>query len=128
MRLFRFPALIVILVVTIFILAATEPPPTFQVTEEEKSELESAFTSKLQSKTSLNQTGLEIFTPEVDTAYKTVDGSLALLWLALRDDGGRILATEPGLALARKTDQGWEIIMPDDENWDELFSSIPEEM
>jgi len=128
MRQIRFLIFIIICFVLIFILAASEPPPSFEVSEEEKAELALAFTQKIQSKTLSSPVGMNIFTPELDSAYKTIDGSLALLWLALRDNAGRIVATEPGLAIAQKIEDEWQIFTPGDSEWEELFSALPEEL
>jgi hypothetical protein len=48
--------------------------------------------------------------------------------LALRDDSGRLLATEPGLVLAQRTEEGWLVLLPGDPGWEELLSEMPVEM
>lgn len=127
-RRIRFLPYLFLFALSFFLLAASEPPASIQVSEEEKSELSSAFNQRFQNEAFSDTTGVSAFIPELDTAFKTPDGSIALLWLALRDDSGYILATEPGLAIAQKTDTGWNIVMPGDTDWKELFTSLPEEM
>jgi len=127
-RSFRLVFLIFLSSVAIFLLAAGDPPAPLQVSEEVKSELSEAFLQRFQSVKGLQPLVLDLFSPEVDTAFVTPDGKTAVLWLALRDDTGRIVATEPGLALAKKMDQYWQVIIPGDVDWEEGLASLPEEM
>lgn len=112
----------------IFLTAAGDPPPPEQVTEEVKSAISDAFFNRLNSSTGLKSLAFDLFTPEIDTAFMSPDEKTAVIWLALRDESGRILATEPGLALARKIDNHWEVLLPGDPGWDEIFAALPEEM
>jgi hypothetical protein len=112
----------------IFLLAADEPPRQAEVTNEIRSELSAAFTERISYSTSTDLLVYNLFTPEIDTAFTTLDGDIAVVWLALRDNHGKILATEPGLAFAKKIKGVWKIILPDDPDWNEVFSAVPQEM
>jgi hypothetical protein len=48
--------------------------------------------------------------------------------LALRDHSGRRLATEPGLALARLSAEGWQVLLPGDPGWAETLAALPDGM
>ncbi len=128
MRVFRLCLLIFLSSIAIFLLAAGDPPTHDQVPEEVKADLSDALIQRLNSSKGMQPLAFNLFSPEIDAAFITPDGKTAILWLALRDDNGRILATEPGLALAKKIDQNWKMILPGDPDWDERYASIPEEM
>ncbi len=128
MRLIRFIILTFLSIAALFLSAATDPPPPEQVTEEVKSALSDAFFINLNTSTGLKSLTFDLFTPEIDTAFIAPDGKTAVIWLALRDDSDKILATEPGLALAKKIDNKWEVLLPGDPDWEEIFSALPEEM
>ena len=70
----------------------------------------------------------DLFTPELDTAFLSPGGETAVLWLALRDDTGRRLATEPGLALAILEGGDWRVLLPGDAGWDATLQSLPDGM
>lgn len=128
MRLIRFIILTFLSIAALFLSAAGDNPPPQQVTEEIKSALSDAFVSRLNASMGLKSLTFDLFTPEIDTAFIAPDGKTAVIWLALRDDSGKILATEPGLALAKKIENNWEVLLPGDPDWDETFAALPEEM
>ena len=117
-------SLLILSCIMVFLTAPAEPPllPTSEAT---KNDLWSAFNQRLQSNAAIRPLAFDLFTPELDTAFLTADGNTAVLWLALRDDYGRRLATEPGLALARQTPTGWQILLPGDPDWQEMLISLP---
>ncbi len=127
-RLFRFISLLFLTITALFVLAAGDPPGPNQVSDEEKSDLAEAFYQRIYNLKGLQPLAFELFSPEIDTAFITPDGQIAVIWLALRDDTGKILATEPGLALAKKTGQDWEVILRGDSDWEDTFASVPEDM
>lgn len=112
----------------IFLIAATEPPETEPVPEKVENELAVAFEQRIQTSVAKSAISLDIFNPEIDSAYLNDDGDIAVIWLALRDEYGRKLATEPGLAFGRLTNGEWEVILPGDSDWDFVFSQIPENL
>ncbi len=128
MRLFRLFIMIFLSVAAIFLSAAGDPPLPEQVTEGVKSDLSDAFVIRLNTLTGFRSLAFDLFTPEIDSAFIDPDGKTAVIWLALRDDSGRILATEPGLALAKKKDNHWEVLLPGDPDWKETFAALPEEL
>ncbi|MHB8135361.1 MAG: M23 family metallopeptidase [Anaerolineaceae bacterium] len=108
-----------------FILVSADVPPPFPVTPETEAELSAAFFNRLETKSTTKSLTFDLFTPEVDSAYTSPDGRTAVIWLALRDDSGRLLATEPGLVLGVLTDNGWQVLLPGDPGWDETFINLP---
>lgn len=55
------------------------------------------------------------------------DGEWALVFMAFADpESGEILATEPGLAFARRTAGEWNAILPAAANWPETLQNLPE--
>ncbi len=111
----------------VLLLSAPTEPPLLPAPAVVQADLWSAFTKRLQSSSPKSLT-FDLFTPELDTAFLTADGKTAVLWLALRDDYGRRLATEPSLLLARQTQTGWHIVMPDDPAWEEISKSLPPQL
>lgn len=122
---FRIRLSLLILCCIVVLLTAPADPPLLPASETIKNELWSAFSQRLQSDTAIRPLAFDLFTPELDTAFLTADGNTAVLWLALRDDYGRRLATEPGLAMARQTPSGWQILLPGDPEWQETLTSLP---
>jgi murein DD-endopeptidase MepM/ murein hydrolase activator NlpD len=104
--------------------AASDPPPT-PAAPETQAELSAALTRRLGAGPRSHSLTLDLFTPELDTAFIVPGGESAVLWLALRDDTGRRLASEPGLALAHLSSQGWQVLLPGDPGWDESLAALP---
>ncbi len=123
----RLIAIILLIFSSLMLFAADNPPPS-TASEETQAELSSAFFSRLDSVSAKSIITFNLFTPEVDTAFISPDGKTAVIWLALRDDGGRILATEPGLVVAKITENGWQVLLPGDPGWDETIAALPEGM
>ncbi len=114
-------------ILTAFLLSASSDPPPQPATAETQAELSAAFTRRLEGP-GIKSLTFDLFDPEVDVAITSPDGKTAVLWLALRDDAGRLLATEPGLALATRTDDGWQVLLPGDPGWEEALAALPEGM
>jgi hypothetical protein len=123
----RFPTLILLIAVALLLPAADNPPP-IPASAETQAELSEAFNRRLQSNPEVNSLVFNLFTPELDTAFTSPDGKTAVLWLALRDDSGRLLATEPGLAIAHLSEEGWQVLLPGDPGWEESLDTLPEGM
>lgn len=119
---------LLLLAATLFLLPGAGDPPPTTASNETQADLSAAFFHRLQSDPEANLLVFDLFTPELDTAFLSPDGETAVLWLALRDDLGRRLATEPGLALAILSDNGWQVLLPGDPGWDELLNTLPEGM
>lgn len=118
---------ILLIIAAFSLISASNPPPT-PASADLQVELFEAFTRRLQENPADKSITFDLFTPELDTAFISLDGKTAVLWLALRDDYGRILATEPGLVLATSTSNGWQIILPGDNAWDTTMAAIPQDM
>jgi len=123
----RLIAIILLIFSSLMIFAADDPPP-MMASEETQAELSSAFLKRVDSVSAKNILTFNLFSPEIDTAFLSPDGKTAVIWLALRDDNGRILATEPGLVVAIKSEDGWQVILPGDPEWDETITKLPQGM
>lgn len=66
-----------------------------------------------------------LFQPELDEIFYSNDGNRAVLWLALRDPNGHLLATEPGVALALKSADGWQIVFKGEADWEKVYPTLP---
>ena len=117
-----------LLAATLLLLPAIGDPPPIPTTAETEAELSAAFFQRLQSDPRAKPLVFDLFTPELDTAFISPDGKTAVLWLALRDDHGRRLATEPGLALAILLDDSWQVLLPRDPGWEETLIALPDGM
>jgi murein DD-endopeptidase MepM/ murein hydrolase activator NlpD len=122
----RYLTILVLLISSLILISADNPPP-IPASTELQAELSDAFFQKLAS-SNIQIELLKVFTPELDTAFVSLDGKTAVIWLALRDESGRLLATEPGLVLAELTEEGWQIILPGEKGWDEALAALPEEL
>jgi hypothetical protein len=122
-------ALILLLVsaITLLLPAGGDPPPA-PASPGTQSQLAAALISRLGSDPGAHALTFDLFTPELDTAFLSPDGSTSVLWLALRDDNGRRLASEPGFALAQRTSEGWQVRLPGDPGWEEMLAALPEGM
>jgi hypothetical protein len=123
----RFLTPILLITATLLLLSADNPPP-IPASAETQADLSKAFNQRLQSDPEVQLLALDLFTPELDTAFVSPDGKTAVLWIALRDDSGRLLATEPGLAIAHLSETGWQVLLPGDPEWEEALSTLPEGM
>jgi hypothetical protein len=124
MKLTRFLSLILLGVATLLLSASGDLPPV-PASPETRAELSTAFYHRLQGVPAVHSLTFDLFTPELDTAFTSLDGKTAVMWIALRDDYGRILATEPGLVLGQLTDEGWQVILPGDTGWEETLNTLP---
>jgi hypothetical protein len=122
----RFLAVLLLIASSLLLVASGDPPP-MQASADDQAELAAAFENRLQAPTTKILT-FDLFHPELDTAFISPDGKTAVLWLALRDDSGRLLATEPGLALAIQGADGWQVLLPGDVSWEEALAALPEGM
>ncbi|MAT41880.1 MAG: hypothetical protein CL609_06030 [Anaerolineaceae bacterium] len=111
--------------VPLMFLAAEDPPPYQTASEDLKAELWSAFSDKVLQPENQKNLTFDLFTPELDEAFLTPDGTTAVLWLALRDEYGQRLATEPGLVIAVLNDNRWEVLLPDDPAWEKTITTLP---
>ena len=113
-------------VLLVVLLSAGSTPPPQSENAQERAELQQAFSDSLRSADSPTLTGvLDLFTPEINEIFITPSGDAAVLWLALRDERGKLLATEPGLLLAVKEARGWRVINRTDPTWQATLESIP---
>ena len=118
---FRF----IIVFLALFLLAASAWQPPQPASPEVKSTLWDAFTRRATELRPGESLTFELFTPELDEAFLSPDGTAAVLWLALRDDSGRRLASEPGMVLAVLSGGEWQAFLPGDEGWEEALAALP---
>jgi hypothetical protein len=104
-----------------------EPPPTIASSTDAEALWQAYQARFTQEKTLFAEDPLAaLFEPVLDTAFVSSDGKTAVLWLALKDHTGRILATEPGIVFALRQGEGWQIVFSSDEEWTEIKASLPE--
>ena len=115
-----------LLALTLLVSAAPTPPGIASDTD--KQALWEAYQARYDRFASVNNDDpiINLFEPVLDEAFISPDGKSAVLWLALRDYSGRILATEPGIVLASLSVGGWQVLLRGDPGWDEVLSQLPE--
>jgi murein DD-endopeptidase MepM/ murein hydrolase activator NlpD len=73
--------------------------------------------------------GLLVNKAEVTNLELSLDTHWAVGWLVLSDpDTGETLPTEPGLVLAKRSNSGWDVALPSDENWLDQIGEVPAEL
>jgi len=114
--------------VAMVILISAEAQPPKVASEAEKQALWAAYQERYAQVVVDNRGDpiINLFEPVLDEAFITPDGKNAVLWLALRDYSGRILATEPGIVLATLSAEGWQVLLRGDPTWEEALSQLPE--
>jgi hypothetical protein len=120
--------LLLLLTAITLLLPASSPPPPVPASAQTQAELSTALSRRLAGDPGLRPLTFDLFTPELDTAFTNPDGDTAVLWLALRDDTGRRLASEPGIALAQRSGEDWQVLLPGDPGWEETLAALPEGM
>lgn len=115
-----------LLVMVMLVSAGTQPPEV--ASEAEKQALWAAYQQRYAQVMVDHRDDpiLNLFEPVLDEAFISPDGKIAVLWLALRDYNGRILATEPGIVLATLSAEGWQVLLRGDHGWDEALSQLPD--
>lgn len=125
----KFALSFILLVTAVILLTSASEPPPLSASPTEMRDLSAALDSRLDEFQKSNQPlTFSLFTPELDHAFIRPDKKTAVLWLALRDDYGRVLASEPGFAIALAGEDGWQVLLPGDPGWDEAFNALPPEM
>jgi hypothetical protein len=104
--------------------AASDPPP-LAADAQQTAELRAALENRLQNTGENQLLTSDLFTPQIDAAFLSPDENSAAVWLALQEPSGRIVAAEPGLALAQNSPEGWQLLLPGDPGWETLFQSMP---
>ena len=115
-----------LLAMVLLVSAETQPPQVASQTE--KQALWEAYQQRYDEFLAANSDDpiSNLFEPVLDEAFIASDGKTAVLWLALRDYSGQILATEPGMALGILHSDGWQVLLRGDPGWEEAFSQLPE--
>lgn len=104
------------------------PPPTV-ASDLEAEALWQAYQARYQQDKTLyaDDPLANLFEPVLDSAFVSADGKTGMLWLALKDYTGRIIATEPGVVFAIRQNEGWQIVFSSDKEWAEIKASLPED-
>jgi murein DD-endopeptidase MepM/ murein hydrolase activator NlpD len=115
-----------LIALALLVSAETQPPQI--ASDAQKQALWTAYQERYAQFVAVNGDDqiLGMFEPVLDEAFISADGKTAILWLALRDHSGRILGTEPGVALATLTADGWKVLLRGDPDWDQIVSQLPE--
>jgi len=111
-----------------FVLVSADPPPPQIASEAEKQELWTAYQERYAQFLALSGDDpiANLFEPVLDEAFISADGKTAVIWLALQDYSGRVRGTEPGIALAVLSADGWQVLLRGDPGWEEVVSLMPE--
>ena len=126
--LLRERVLAVLVLLAMALLVAAVPTPPGVASEAEKQELWTAYQERYDQVLAANSNDpmSNLFESVLDEAFISPDGKTAILWLALRDYSGRILATEPGIVLATLSNDRWQVLLRGDPGWDQVVSQLPE--
>lgn len=124
----RFIGLAVLILLSVVLLVSATPTPPQLASETEKQALWAAYQERYTQILAANTNDpiASLFEPVLDEAFISPDGKTAVLWLALRDYSGRILATEPGMVLATLSTDGWEVLLRGDLGWEQTLNQLPE--
>ncbi len=120
--------LVVLGLLTTSVLVSADPPPPQIASEAVKQELWTVYQERYTQFLAANSDDpiSNLFEPVLDEAFISADGKTAVMWLALRDYSGRILATEPGIVLASLSTEGWQVLLRGDPGWDQVVSQLPQ--
>ena len=115
------------LLAAVLFVSATPPPPQV-ASEVEKQVIWTAYQDRYAQFLAENQDDpiTVLFEPVLDEVFLSPDGKTAVIWLAMRDYTGRILGTEPGIALAFRTDGSWQVLLRGDPGWEETVNQLPD--
>ncbi len=112
--------------------AAVEVQPTPQAKyPQQDAALREAFSAAIQGREDV--LGFIVYDTEVQRIEYSQDGQTALLFLQMRDrTTGKVIATEPGLAIAQLNSLSdgskaldWKITLQADSNWEEQLNNLP---
>lgn len=105
---------------------ASDTPPPIPASQGIRDSLLKSYLTELEEDHSIQlNSGQDFFTPYFDEVFISGDGNSAMIWIALRDSNGIVLATEPGLILARLEKSGWKIVFPGDAQWGATLAAFP---
>ena len=72
---------------------------------------------------------LLLYDTQIEQILTSSDGNWATAWLVPLDpQTGQVVPMEPGLALVRKTNLGWQAFVPSDPLWPLVIKEIPDEL
>jgi murein DD-endopeptidase MepM/ murein hydrolase activator NlpD len=100
------------------------PPPLSKEEEEIKKAIDIAIQAEQP-----HALALLLYENQIEEIKTSADGSWATAWLVPLDpQTGEIVPIEPGLALVRSTDQGWQAFLPSDPLWPIVIKEIPNDL
>jgi len=110
---------------SVFINKTTPPPP-------EKSDIESEIVEAIQMAISRQEElapAFQLFQTQIDHIKISKDLQRATAWLTPIDlTTGQLVATEPGLALAHKVENQWQITLPNESQWTLALVTTPSDL
>lgn len=113
------------LIFSFLLLTGAEALPPQAASAQQAADLWQAYLEQTSQHFQVEDPLAGIFTPELDSAFISSDGQVAILWLALSDNQGNKLGTEPGLLLAELTADGWQLAFPGEPAYERLLNSLP---
>lgn len=107
---------------------ATPPPPEKPDVDLLAATAQQAITDAINAEP-VRSMGFVVFDTRVEKVNVARDGVWATGSLVAYDPtSGEILPTEPGLAITRQTEAGWEVYFPGEEAWGAALPGLPEEV
>lgn len=115
--------------------AEEQPPQQLTPPPDIEAAIRDAFQAAMQREESIAPAFL-IYDVVIDHVQYSQDGSTALIWLAAKDpETGEIVASEPGLSIARNPNPGasavasnWAIVLPPESVTIEQVQALPEDL
>ncbi len=107
---------------------AAPPPPVGADNEIEKELIKEAVLQAIDGQREF-VLGYLVNDVQVTNVELNQDETAGVIFLEFIDpETGEVLPTEPGLAFATLTDDGWEVVLPSDPGWIDLVEAAPQEL
>jgi len=114
------------------LVSASQPePPTPTVKANRQTQLSQATEAIRAAVQKHSQENLAylVYETQIGQEMLSADGRWAVAWLTPVDpQSNEVIPTEPGLAIARQTSQGWQVLLPADDGWSTALVDLPEEL
>lgn len=108
--------------------AAPTPTPESAQTSPETEAIRAAIEKAMEGEKA-GAMALLLYDTQIENIVISKDGKWATAWMIpLDQETGQVVPLEPGLALARRTDQGWAAFLPSDRLWPLVMNEMPEDL